>query len=302
MSAALGIDMGGTATRWVLVDENDTEIARGQAPGANGHLYRPDALDAFKAAAWRIAADLPKPPELGVHAGVTGHDPKVADQSQRLLAEALGIAPSLIVPADDVDLAYLAAFEPGQGHLVLAGTGSVALHIAQDGTVHRAGGRGILVDDGGSGAWIGLAALRAVWRRIDATGRPSDAGALAEALAEMIGAADWDSTRAYVYGRDRGAVADLSRAVARVAQAGDPLAQAILTDAGHEIARLCRAMLDRCGAAPVGLVGGVLNLHPLILDTVRADLPGVDITFPKIDAARHAARIALNRLKGNTTT
>ncbi len=302
MTAALGIDMGGTATRWVLVDGAGAEIARGEAPGANGHLYRPEAHDAFADAARALAAQVPVAPSLGVYAGITGFDPVVAGDGRFLLASALAIAPTTIALRDDIELAYLSAFEPGQGHLVLAGTGSVALHITAEGIVHRAGGRGILIDDGGSGAWIGLRALRAVWRQDDAAGHPGEAAVLAGALARVIGGPDWSTTRAYVYGRDRGAIAELSRAVADCADAGDAVALAILRDAGHEIARLARVMLDRCGPGPIGLVGGVLRLHPTIFDTVRAALPDIRLERPQIDAAATAAQLALKSDPGDKDT
>ena len=302
MSAALGIDMGGTATRWVLVDAAGAEIARGRAPGANGHLYRSEARAAFAQAADALAGQLPLSPALGVHAGITGFDPAVADDGRYLLASALAVPPGAIALRDDIELAYLAAFEPGRGHLVLAGTGSVALHIAADGTVHRAGGRGILIDDGGSGAWIGLQALRAVWRHDDATGRPGEAAVLAAALAGVIGGSDWSATRAYVYGRDRGAIAELSRTVARCADDGDRIARAILSDAGREIARLARVMLGRCGPGPIALVGGVLRLHPMIFDTVREALPDVRLGRPEIDAAATAAQLALKSDLGDKDT
>ncbi|MBP0575292.1 hypothetical protein J8J27_31715, partial [Mycobacterium tuberculosis] len=81
----------------------------------------------------------------------------------------------------------------------------------------QVGGRGILVDDGGSGAWIALAALKALFRRIDAVGRPDGMEILAAAIAEAVGGDGWPPVRAYVYGGERGRIGQLAPAVARAA-------------------------------------------------------------------------------------
>ena len=66
---------------------------------------------------------------------------------------------------------------------------------------------------------------------------------------------------------------------------GDAAALEILHHAGQELARLGHALIARCGAAPVGLTGGVLALHPAIAAAMRADLPGVDLQPMTLDAA-----------------
>ncbi|WP_306117949.1 MULTISPECIES: BadF/BadG/BcrA/BcrD ATPase family protein [unclassified Roseitalea] len=298
---ALGIDMGGTATRWVLVDGQGRELARHAAPGANGHLYRPEARAAFIEAIAAIAARRPHGDIGAIRAGITGHDPATDDDARAIFASAFGTPAANIRLSDDVALAFRAAFAPGQGHLVSAGTGTVGMSIAPDGAVTRVGGRGVLIDDAGSGAWIGLAALRAVWRDIEERGRATHTAVLADALAGIVGGADWDSARAYVYGRDRGAVGALAPAVADAARAGDETALGILTRAGEEIARLARALIARCGPAPVGLIGGVLRLHPAIVAAIEAALPDAELVFPKIDAAATAARLALEPLDNEAT-
>jgi hypothetical protein len=65
---------------------------------------------------------------------------------------------------NDVEIAYLDSFAPGEGYLVYAGTGSIAAWIDADGQFHRAGGRGVTLDDGGGGFWIAREAMRHIWR------------------------------------------------------------------------------------------------------------------------------------------
>src|SRR5690606_321284 len=116
---------------------------------------------------------------------------------------------------------YVANFAPGEGHLVAAGTGSVGLHIAQDGSFVRVGGRGILIDDAGSGSWIALKALDQIYRILDHTGSFARAEALAEQMFAEIGGNRWHDVRQFIYAGDRGRIGSLAVAVARAAEAGD---------------------------------------------------------------------------------
>ena len=210
--------------------------------------------------------------------------PPEADTARDILAQALGIASVRV--EDDLWIGYHAAFAPGAGHVVYAGTGSVGLHIKTDGTLVRVGGRGMLIDDGGSAFWIGREGLNTLYRRIDA-GQAE--GALGAALYAAIGGADWNAVRAYVYGGGRNAVAMLAIAVAG---ADDPGASAILAQAGHELARLGRDLVARIGVLPMALQGRAASLHPAILTAMRDAAPGLDITLHQADAALAAAKLA----------
>jgi glucosamine kinase len=289
----LGLDVGGTATRWALADEDGRLVKRGALSGATGHLFAEQPRADFVRMIQSVAAALDRYlPLAGVHAGVTGLGPKAFAEARTIMTPALGAAPSAIALDDDIALAYRAAFAPGAGHLISVGTGSIGLHIKPDGEVVRVGGRGLLIDDGGSGTWIALTALNRLYRLIDGQGAPVGAEILAKSLAAGVGGDSWDDARAYVYGSDRGRIGMLAPCVAQAASAGDPLALEILVDAAHELARLARALIGRAGNLPVAFVGGIIALHPVIKQTLAADLSGVETVFPKIDAAATAALLA----------
>lgn len=287
----LGIDMGGTATRWVARDAAGAEAARGQAPGATGLTFDAASRAGF-AAALRACAGAAGAPLAGAVLGVTGSGLQPDADLVAQAATALRLPAARVMVLNDMLLAWRSAFAQGGGHLVLAGTGSVGLSIGAEGAVTLVGGRGTLIDDAGSGAWIALRALDRVWRAIDHAGRPDGVEILARHLFAAIGGEDWDDTRRFVYGRDRGAIGALAPAVAAAARDGCPEALALLSRAGDELARLGRALIARCGPAPVGLTGGVLALHPAIAEAVRAGLPGVDLRVMTLDAAAHAATLA----------
>lgn len=287
----LGIDIGGTASRWVLVDAAGNLSSRGSAGGATGHTFNPVEREKLLGVLNAIRAGSGALPH-SVAIGATGLGPRAYDDVKGMIAEIFGVAASAITTMDDMELAFRAVFAPGAGHLIAAGTGSVGLHLSEDGSIIRVGGRGLLVDDGGSGTWIALRALDLIYRRIDDTGGPSEAAILAGMLFETIGGDTWDDTRAFVYGGDRGRIGQLAQQVAAAALAGDPLALQILSDAGVELARLGLALVKRTRRLPIGYVGGIVRLHPIIKTSLLAALPGEDVSFPETDAALHAAQMA----------
>ncbi|GLQ10997.1 N-acetylglucosamine kinase [Devosia yakushimensis] len=289
----LGVDIGGTASRFVLADAAGTILARGAAGGATGHIFNPVERDKLVAVLQSIAAALPPGTTLvSACLGITGLGDKIRDEAATLIGSHLALPAAAIRLTDDMELAYRAAFAPGAGHLISAGTGSIGLHVAIDGRIIRVGGRGLLIDDGGSGTWIALTALDRLYRGIDETGSTAGAQILADELFAAMGGDDWDATRAYVYGSDRGRIGALAQAVARAADQGDALALDILTQAGAELARLGRALVQRAGHRPIGYVGGIIDLHPAIRTSLAAALPGETLLYPRLDAAAFAAQWA----------
>ena len=174
----------------------------------------------------------------------------------------------------DLELACHAAFAPGAGYVVVAGTGSIAAFIDEEGVLQRAGGRGALIDDAGGGHWIAREALRQIWRAEDAAPGAWQHSALARRVFERIGGSEWRQTRQWVYGAaaSRGELGTLALAVAAAADE-DPAALAILQAAGIELSRLARALLQRHGARPLALAGRVFELHPTIQTHLQQALP-----------------------------
>lgn len=289
----LGVDIGGTASRFVLADAAGTILARGSAGGATGHIFNPVERDKLVTVLQAIAAALPPSTTLAAAClGITGLGDKIRDEAAALIGAHLSLPAAAIRLTDDMELAYRAAFAPGAGHLISAGTGSIGLHVAANGQIIRVGGRGLLIDDSGSGTWIALTALDRLYRLIDETGSTADAQLLADELFVAMGGEDWDNTRAYVYGSDRGRIGALAQAVARAADKGDALALDILSKAGAELARLGRALVQRAGHLPIGYVGGIIDLHPAIRTSLAAALPGETLLYPRLDAAAFAAQWA----------
>src|SRR5476649_2628175 len=262
---SLGIDAGGTRTRWALADAAGAIIAEGSVAGWSAtQMADPAGRDAAQAVFSALVAEvLAVGRPSRVCAGLTGYGGQsdVAALIVEWLAGPLAIAAQAVQLRSDIEIGYLDSFAPGVGYLVYAGTGSIAAWIDTDGVFHRAGGRGVLLDDGGGGYWIARAALSHIWRRED----------------EVPGA--WRASAV---------------AVAASADA-DPQARLILRQAGEELARLALALVSRCGARPIALAGGASTLHPLIAQTMRDALPpALSLRHVVLQAHHAAARIALH--------
>ena len=284
----LGIDAGGTQTRWALATADGAIVADGAVEGLSALQMSSEAGRAAVHATFAtlckqvLAVGQPR----AVVAGLTGFggDDVVLAQT---LAALLALDAAHVSLGNDIEIAYRDSFEPGEGYLVYAGTGSIAAWIDAEGVFHRAGGRGVLLDDGGGGYWIAREALRHIWRCEDEAPGSWQASPMAGAVFAHIGGSDWSLSRAFMYGEDRGTIGRLALAVAATA-GSDPLALDILQRAGQELARLALALTARHGPRPVVLAGRAAQLHPAIASAMRAALP-VSLTMEQKVARSHEA-------------
>lgn len=176
------------------------------------------------------------------------------------------------VESDALSAYYAALGVPG-GIVVLAGTGSFAYGLLEDGTAITRGGWGHLLGDEGSGYDIGRLALRAVMRHDD-LGLPMsvlDAHVCEalhvqsrRALLKCVHSEDFDRTQ----------MAALCPVVGKAAALEDTDALTILRSAGENLASLAAEVGRLMGdvSRPVTLCGGVAKLGSLILEPFVAAL------------------------------
>lgn len=289
----LGIDAGGTQTRWALARASGDVIASGSVDGLTAlQMAKEHGRDHIRQAMDKIAGGLPPASRpKSICAGITGYTE--SDEALRaLMAAAFGVDHAAIAVRSDIEIACLDLFAPGEGYVIYAGTGAIAAFIDADGAFHRAGGRGAIIDDAGAGFWIAIEALRHIWRGEDVAPGTWRNSPMAADMFKRLGGSDWVLTRQFVYQRERGEIGELALAVAATADI-DPAAYDILKRAGIELARLGNAMIARFGTKPIALAGRVPKLHPAIGQSLRAALPwGTDLQERSSEAHVAAARIA----------
>jgi glucosamine kinase len=183
-------------------------------------------------------------------------------------------------------LAWLGAFGGDEGGIVVCGTGSIG--ITYKGHTIRVGGYGFPVSDEGSGAHIGLNAIRYALRTLDGRAKPS---AFAQ---EVLGRFNSDPAIVVRWSETASPTdyAAFAAIVIKHSQAGEPAASNLLRDAAVHIAGLAEAVLAR-GAPRVALVGGLVAfIKPYIPAATAAR-----ITEPQADAM--AGGIMLARMRQN---
>ncbi len=297
MKYALGIDAGASSAKWAVINERLEIMASGRAAPLTGHVFTPEQREANFVALQQVLEAIEGFEVSSVLAGITGLT--LGDSATRLyqqtLSETLRLEADAVAIMSDMDLAYLAHFEPSEGIVVYAGTGSIAWHIRGDGSTARAGGRGYLIGDSGSGFAIGQSALEFVTTLMDVHDQPEE-HALALAVFEQIGSSQWTDIREYVYGGGRSAVAALAPLVGRVAARGDSDAQGLLERAGQELATLAQRLVRRVGILPIVLTGGALRVSPIVAQSATRALSDLKARVVDSDFAMMAAKMAMERL------
>lgn len=294
----IGIDAGGTSTRWAVIDSFGLLRGAGSAAGLSGVMLMTESgratLDETLATIAQNTLAVANGAALALYAGVTGLDDDTRE-FDAVLSARFTIVPTHIKAVGDVELAYRAAFANDNGFLVYAGTGSIAAHIDREGRLHRVGGHGGYLDDAGSGYWIAREALHSIWRTEDETPGAWQQSALARAVFARIGGDTWSATRSFFYGKSRGEIGELALAVGESADA-DARAMQILVSAGKELARLAKVLAIRFGKHPIKVAGRAAQLHPAILASMRSDLPAdvtINLALGEPPAHHTAALLAL---------
>jgi len=306
MTLIMGIDGGGTRTVALVVDEKLQELGRGQAGPANYHNV---GLESVRYALW-IAAD-----QACRGAGCTFADlaalgcglagaGRAEDRRvlQRAVAEVIPVSP--LVLTHDAEIALVGGAGRREGVVLISGTGSMAYGVNAAGRSARAGGWGPILDDEGSGYWIGLYGLRAAVHSYDRREPATILGRriLAElGLSQMEELITWASKRGSVE-----EIAALAPVVGQCAQAGDEAAQAVLRQAGGKLAALAWAVLRELGmadaACEIVLAGGIFRHQPLVTQALQQELarfaPQAHLIWPSHEPAFGAALLALMELRG----
>jgi len=267
----LGIDAGGTKTVCLLADERGSILSEARGAGANLHAAGAQAVEQVlrnvMAEAIGDRAIVPAAICLGI-AGVDREDEAriVRDVMRRIAPQ------SRVLVVNDALIALVAGARDAPGIVIIAGTGSIAYGRNAAGDAARAGGRGHMIGDEGSGYWIGREALAAVMRASDGRG---PATGLTREILTHFNVDDESRLPRIVYDREmpRMRVAALGPIVQRVAERGDAVTTRILERAADELvlaARSVAAQLEMRGDEfTFYLAGGVFRVVPWL----AAELP-----------------------------
>jgi N-acetylglucosamine kinase-like BadF-type ATPase len=240
VSALLAVDGGQTGLRVAVVERGEpgevTEVAGFSHGSADGWVGVASAV-----ARARDALSVRGPVER-VCLGLTGA-PRPRELKERLgalISDRLDGAEVWL--GGDMVTAHAGALGGEPGVVVAAGTGTVVLGVAADGTTHRADGLGYLLGDDGSGFAIGRAGIRAALRAREGRG---PATALLDEATRFFGGLDDLAHRVYSSTSPVRDLAAFAPAVADAARAGDDVARAIWRGAVDALVSSTAAVVRR---------------------------------------------------------
>jgi glucosamine kinase len=286
----LGLDVGGSSTRWTLIDDYGHVNASGQSVGFSAGSSIVDVI----ASASKVFAEIKQHFDVvqSVAAGITGlsRGSETAASLARMLADVFSTSDVSVM--SDIELQCRSHFAPGRGILVYSGTGSIAGHMSSGGRLSTSGGRGVNIDDAGGAYWIATAGLRTILRLEDRSPSAGWSTPMGLSYAMMLGGSEWGHIKTVLASKSRGEFALLARCVADAGRKGDPLALGILRQAGSELALLADMLIDRVGMQPIILTGRASELHSEILMGMREALPDIQVVQKFAEASAAAARIA----------
>jgi glucosamine kinase len=284
----VGVDGGGTGCRARIEDAEGCVLGSGIAGPATLRLGVERALAEVEKACRAALAD------AGLEADAVGAlhvGAGLAGIGRKDVREQLAVQPHVyrsIVYAHDATTACLGAHNAREGGIVIVGTGSIGFALV-DGREVRVGGYGFPISDEGSGADLGLHAVRLALRA-------HDQRAVATRLTREVMLRFHDDPYEAVHWMDRATATDYATfapLVMRHADAGDSVARGIVRDAAEQIDELVRRLIDH-GAARIALLGGLASpMQPWLAPDVQRRL--VPVEGDAVDGALHLARRDVRR-------
>jgi glucosamine kinase len=281
-----GVDGGGTGCRARIEDAAGRVLGTGIAGPAALRLGVDGAVAEVEKACRAALADA----GLGADALRSMHVAAgLAGVGRKGLMEQLAARPHgfrSMIYAHDATIACLGAHGAREGGIVIVGTGSIGFAVVGEREI-RVGGYGFPISDEGSGADLGLHAIRLALRAYDqrAVGTSLTRDVMMRFHNDPYEAVSWmDRATATDY-------ATFAPLVMRHADAGDSVARRIVRDAAEQIDDLVRRLCD-CGAPRVALLGGLASpMQPWLAPDVQRRL--VPVEGDAVDGALHLARRAV---------
>ena len=275
MPLYMGIDAGGTKTDCAI---GNGPSVLGEATGATckvaqvGEEQARLALHDIIRRTCKAAKVFPKKIER-LCIGISGASvPGNAAWVQNVIHEV--VAGEVHVMGDH-SVAHYAAFGGRPGVLVIAGTGSIALGVNEQGLQSRAGGWGPIASDQGSAFWVGREAVATALREYD-SGYPLGMFNLVHHAWNVDVVRTHEEVVQIANSGVLSKFSDLARNVAGWAQLGDRASKNIMHHAGEQLAALASTVISELWPGEQSMrvagSGGVFRGSPILQKSFRIAL------------------------------
>lgn len=281
----VGVDGGGTYTRACLMNQNGIVLGIGQAGPSSIDTVSKDRTQRSIQTAIEEAflqAKIDPQPINSIFVGLGG---VLTSRTKELVRELLLDISyvnnrTLIQIENDAYSAHLGGLSNRPGIILIAGTGSVAFGIDEQGNTHRAGGYGYQEGDHGSAYHLGRRAMQAMARAFD--GRLQH-DAFTDALYSHLKIKDLDNLLQTIQAlhQNRTQMAALAPIVTHFANQGHPLAQSICDEG---VAALKECVQAVCNALDlknkeIAIIGSLGNSEGYFKDRLYQSLLDLDPDF-----------------------
>ena len=279
----IGVDGGGSKCRALISDEKGRTLGVGLGGPANPlHGYEQavaSVMSAIRDALHDAGLERRALTESIACLGLAGVN--LPSLRQRMLAWQHPFAGLHLVT--DLHIACRAAHDGGDGAVIISGTGSCGVAVVGD-TETIFGAHGFPMGDKGSGAWLGLEALRYYLLADDGF---VERGALYQAFQQHFQTDDALAIIEVMAGKGSSAYAALAKLVFNSAEQHDAHAIAMLKDGANYLDQLADKLL-RCAPPRLTMVGGLTECwQPWLRADIAAKLQPA-LIVPEAAAAKLA--------------
>ena len=294
MKYFLGVDIGGTKSHALVVDEQGTVLGFGRAGAGNWESVGYPGLERVLREITDQAvqqAGITRSQIAGAGLGIAGYDWPSQRQTHLDVIQNTGLNGPLIL-VNDAALGIPAGTKEGWGVSIVSGTGCNGRGWNRDRSREgrAVGGHGHWSDEAAGGFDIVARAMRAVAFQWTRRGPET---ALTQAFLEKTGAPDLDMLVEGVYLEKYRFDASFVMLVFEVAAQGDPEALAVMRWAGDQLGQIACGVIRQVGLEKdnfeVVQIGSLYEGHPLISEQMRETIqqiaPGarlVRLTAPPV--------------------
>lgn len=283
---SLGIDGGGTKTEFLLTEFNGKEIGRiilGSSNPVSTGIE--NTYNVLNEGITKICEGL-NIGDISVFAGIAGAKSGHNQKTIAAFLSAFGFA--LYECGSDIDLAIEIALKGENGTAVIMGTGIVAYTRSGE-ALYRTGGRGYMIDKGGSGFHFGSDTLNSAFEFIDGRGGSETILNLVEKkLGKSLEASVGD-----IYSGGAPFVASFSPIVFEAFRLGDTCASEIIDRNAYEAAKIINAAKKNINGKVV-ICGGLCKqkeiLYPFLINYIKGETTLVFSDEPMVNGAVSLAK------------
>ena len=253
----LGIDGGGTKTEFLLTDESGKEIGR-LVSGASNPVSAgiENTYNILGNGIKQICRDLDFS-EISVFAGIAGA--KASENRKHINNLLSGFGFASYGCGSDIEIALEAALKDEDGTAMIMGTGIVAYTRSGE-NLFRTGGRGYMIDKGGSGFHLGSDALNSAFEFIDGRGGSE---AILRLVENKLGKSLEESVTE-IYGGGASYVASFAPVIFEAYSLGDKSAFEIIDRNIYEAAKIINAAIKNSNGKTV-ICGGLSAQKDILL-------------------------------------